>query len=475
MSFASLEYLPFLFATLAIFQFVPVRARIGFLCLASLLYCLAGPAWHVFVLLLATAASFTLTLRIGGASDARARKRWLIAAIVAQLGLLAFFRYAPQALDALHPAADGERAAWIDALRASVPLGLSFYALQHIGYAVDVHRRKLTACNEPLRYLLFGSFFPQLSSGPIERGGHLLPQLGALKLLNVADVSIGVRRILWGLLKKLVLADVLSSLARPIFERPEGFSPPQVALAALALFVVLYADFSAYTDIARGSARLFGIELVPNFDRPFLARSIFEFMRRWHMSLMSWVTDYIYSPLLRPPVTRARLWRANLIVMGALGVWHGAAPKFLVAGATFGVLLSLHQMREFALARSRPRGARRQPSRASNVAGWCAMLFSTTAITSCFFVRDLEHLGQLAVALVPSSWTHAFALAQHDLLLAALLAGAFALHALGAVRDLESLWTRVGKPGQLAFCAVLIASIVAFGARNAEPFLYFQF
>ena len=286
MSFAEWEYLPFLLVVLGAFQFVPRRARALFLLAASYAFYAWWSALHCLLLLASTAVDYGVGLALHATQNRRRRKLLLLLSIAVNLALLAVFKYGGFAAENLNRLLDVTGGGPIPWRELVLPLGISFYTFQTLSYSIDVYRRTIEPCRNPIDYALYVSFFPQLVAGPIERAGHLIPQLRRLELLSPGNFSLGARRILWGLLKKTVVSDRLIAFAMPVVRDPGAHDPVTLYTAATTMVAVLYLDFSAYTDIARGSARLFGVELVPNFDRPFLRRESSEFWTRWHLSLI---------------------------------------------------------------------------------------------------------------------------------------------------------------------------------------------
>lgn len=217
-----------------------------------------------------------------------------------------------------------------------LPVGISFYTFQAIGYSVDVYKRKITPCRDIISFFTFVAYFPQLVAGPIERATHLLPQIMNLRQWDWQRSVSGMRMILFGLLKKLCVADMLALYVDRIFDR--GFDSPLYVLAAgLGFTLQIYFDFSSYSEIARGVSRLLGIELVANFRFPYFSRNVIEFWQRWHISLMHWMRDYIYIPL---GGNRKGTWRTMIniaIVFFISGLWHGAGWNFIFWGVYWGV------------------------------------------------------------------------------------------------------------------------------------------
>jgi len=470
MSFASAEYLPFLALCLALFQFAPRRARTLFVAAASYGFYAWWSVPHLLLLLGSTLVDYSVALRLAGAEDPVRRRRWLALSLVFNLGPLALFKYSGLVLETLAPllgtlGIEAEAPGW------ALPLGISFYTFQTLGYTLDVYRGRLEPCRSLVSFATYVAFFPQLVAGPIERAKDLLPQVQRLQLLTTANLSLGVRLILWGLLKKRVLADRLGGELWPLFLAPDEHGALTLWLVASGMYVLLYLDFSAYTDIARGSARLFGVGLVQNFNAPFVSTSVTEFARRWHMSLFNWISEYVHGPLSRGRLTHATLWRANLVTMGLFGLWHGASWRFLLWGLWAGALISLEHSTRLSRAR---RGARPGQRTALGVgAGWLyANAVSALAIV-LFFAPALAHVGRY--------WSALFAAGQGSTdwsalgRVAGILGILFTVHALGARLDLERAWTRIGWAGRLLWFTGLTWAVLRWFELLNRPFIYFQF
>jgi D-alanyl-lipoteichoic acid acyltransferase DltB (MBOAT superfamily) len=218
-----------------------------------------------------------------------------------------------------------------------MPLGLSFFTFAHIGYLIDVWKRRVPPERHVGRFALFGAFFPQIVSGPIPRAGHLLPQLAAPVPLDEERFCSGSATILWGLFKKLVIADRLAQYVTPVYANPSAFNGPTLAFATYFFAFQIYCDFSGYTDIAIGVARLLGVDLMENFRQPYLARSIADFWHRWHISLSTWFRDYVYIPMGGSRVRTAR-WVLNVMTVFLVsGLWHGASWTFVIWGGLHGL------------------------------------------------------------------------------------------------------------------------------------------
>jgi alginate O-acetyltransferase complex protein AlgI len=339
--FTSLAYVAFLAASVAIFYALPgARARTWWLLLASLAFYVSLSG--VWTLLLAAEVlvgylAARLIARLGGAGGGRARLV-LAGSIGLLVGMLAAVRYSgivgPGGLFALGGVGVGSLGPVLGLL---APIGVSFWTLQSIAYLVDVYRGDAQPERHIVRYATYATFFPYVMAGPIPRPGRVLPQLGDAHRFDASRADSALPLILWGAFKKLVVADPLGVAVAAVFSSPRTFPGPRGGLvyvvAAVAFTIQIYCDFSGYTDIARGSARLFGVELAPNFDRPLLARSVREFWNRWHMTLTNWLRDYVYIPLGGNRVPTWRRYLNVLVTYLASGLWHGAtAPLMVWAG-----------------------------------------------------------------------------------------------------------------------------------------------
>lgn len=225
----------------------------------------------------------------------------------------------------------------IPSLDVLLPVGISFYTFQEVSYVIDVYRGQLPAQRRLGIFALYVSYFPQLVAGPIERSHRLMPQLTARRYFCPEQAVYGLRQILWGMCKKVVIADNLATWVDQVYTTPAAYSGPVLTLGTVCFAFQIYCDFSGYSDIALGSARIMGIRLMQNFDRPYLSRSIAEFWQRWHISLSTWFRDYIYIPLGGRRVSTSR-WCVNIIIVFALsGLWHGADWTFIAWGLLHGL------------------------------------------------------------------------------------------------------------------------------------------
>jgi alginate O-acetyltransferase complex protein AlgI len=287
----------------------------------------------LFLLFFSTFLDFYSGLKIESAKTPKAAKHWMILSIGMNLGFLGLFKYydffATSFASAL--ASLGVEAHPV-LLNVILPVGISFYTFHGLSYVLDIYFKKIKAERNFVEYGVFVSFFPLLVAGPIERATHLLPQVKQTRKFNYGQSVDGLRLILWGLFKKVVIADQCAIFVDAVYGDYAHASDQQLALAVVLFSFQIYGDFSGYSDMATGVAKLFGIELLRNFNYPYFSRSIAEFWRRWHISLSSWFRDYLYIPLGGSRVSKQRQIRNTLIIFLVSGFWHGANWTFLVWG-----------------------------------------------------------------------------------------------------------------------------------------------
>ena len=294
------------------------------------------------LLFLTTLLSYLSGLLLSS-TEQQNRRRWICGGnIVINLAILGYFKYFNFFAENLQTLL-GSIGIHLDQVTLDVilPVGISFYTFQALSYSIDVYRRQLPATRDVVAFASFISFFPQLVAGPIEQAAHLLPQFQKARRFDYNQAVQGMRQILWGFFKKLIIADNCAKLANGIFDHYTDANSSLLILGALFFTFQIYGDFSGYSDIALGTARLFGIELRKNFDSPYFSRDISEFWRRWHISLNKWFIQYVYIPLGGSRCSKAKTIRNILVVFFLSGLWHGANWTFVTWGIYNGILLSL--------------------------------------------------------------------------------------------------------------------------------------
>lgn len=337
MLFNSLDYLVFIVFAFVVYWFFfekNLKAQNLFLLVISYGFYSWWDYRFLLLLLFSTLLDFVTGLKMAGSLTPGRKKFWFWTSVLINLGFLGFFKYYNFFVDSLTYAlarTGVDINPWT--LQIILPIGISFYTFHGLSYVVDIYRNRIEPAKNFVEYAVFVSFFPLLVAGPIERATHLLPQIQRPRVFQYKFASDGMRLILWGLFKKVVIADNCASFVNAIFANYSEASRGQLILGAVFFAAQIYGDFSGYSDMARGSAQLLGIELLTNFRTPYFARDIAEFWRRWHISLTTWFRDYVYVPLGGSKTGRWLSVRNTVIVFLISGFWHGANWTFILWGA----------------------------------------------------------------------------------------------------------------------------------------------
>ncbi|MEM7659518.1 MAG: MBOAT family protein [Bacteroidota bacterium] len=474
MLFTSFTYAGFLALAFGLYWLLARKGRIwqnALLLLASYGFYAVWDWRFLGLILLSSATDYFAGLRISASNSPSSRKKWLWLSLTVNLGILGLFKYFDFFLGSFQSLMEtlGVQAN-LPTLAFILPVGISFYTFQTLSYTLDVYRGKLDACKDPLRFFTFVAFFPQLVAGPIERASSLLPQLAQVKAFDAKQAGDGLRLILWGLFQKIVLADQLARWVNPIYASPEQVSGPWLLLATGAFALQIYGDFAGYSNIAIGSAKLLGINLMTNFQQPYFATSIRGFWSRWHISLSTWFRDYVYIPLGGNQVSHRR-WQGNILLTFLVsGLWHGANWTFVIWGGIHG-LAYLVEAASKSWNQIIPKGI-----------SWIATLFVVVLAWLFFRAENLGHAWEI-IAGFGKGWNQGLRLPagiefptirEGWLLLSSL--GLFWL--LSALRNqaIYQQWLTGPSGYRWASYWALIAWIAIFGAyEGPEPFIYFQF
>jgi D-alanyl-lipoteichoic acid acyltransferase DltB (MBOAT superfamily) len=337
MLFNSLQYLIFFPLVVGAFFALPHRFRWLLLLAASYYFYMCWKPEYALLIFVSTLIDYWAALQMGKTGERRGRRKYLVLSLVANLGILFSFKYFNFFNDSIRALCDSVNIFYgVSSFDLLLPVGISFYTFQTLSYTIDVYK----GTRRPERHFgifaVYVSFFPQLVAGPIERSTRLMPQFFEKKKFEYDRVVSGLQLVLWGLFKKIVIADRLAVYVNQVYNHPGDFSGGPLILATYFFAFQIYCDFSGYSDIAIGSARILGFDLMQNFRRPYFAQSIADFWQRWHISLSTWFRDYLYIPLGGNRVVKWR-WYYNLMIVFVLsGLWHGANWTFLVWGALHG-------------------------------------------------------------------------------------------------------------------------------------------
>lgn len=335
MLFNSLSFLFFLPLVLTLYWSAAnksLRAQNGLLLVASYFFYACWDWRFLFLLIFSTLLDYVTGIKIS-ASVGRQKKLWLWTSIGINLGFLGVFKYYNFFSETLASALSqiGFKAD-LGTLRVILPVGISFYTFHGLSYVIDLYKNRINPEKNILNYALFVGFFPLLVAGPIERATHLLPQIIKKREFNYSESVDGLKQILWGFFKKIVIADHCAGIVNSIFRDSSYYSGSVLVLGAVFFALQIYCDFSGYSDIALGTARLFGIDLLRNFAFPYFSRDIAEFWRRWHISLSSWFKDYVYIPLGGSRGGTSQKIVNTMVIFLLSGFWHGANWTFVIWG-----------------------------------------------------------------------------------------------------------------------------------------------
>ena len=449
MQFTSLAFAIFLPIVFLIYWVVPNKYRAFFVLLVSDGVYMTFSAGYVLLLFVMSLLAYFVGLYCSSRS--------LIAGVMIQVGVLAFFKYAN-----LLPG-------WSDSL--VVPVGISFYLFKSISYMADVYKGKLQPEKKPVFFFLYLAFFPDVVSGPINRAEVLIPQLKEEKAFDYDRAVYGMRLILLGLFKKLLIADTLSRYVNPVFETPGAYMGISYLAAALFYTIEIYCDFSGYSDMAVGIARLFGVCSMENFKSPYLSANIKEFWERWHRSLSGWLRDYVYIPLGGSRKGKLRTYFNLMITFLISGIWHGANLTFLVWGALHGIYQVVYRFYKKHCKWEMPK-----------IIG-VALTFAFVSLAWIFFRADSVYdafymIRYMGYNLSPLLAYHKMGMVRQDFyLIIGSVSFLFLVDFLSLRMDVIKAVDRLKAPVRWAGYLLLAALILAFHLHNgtSQQFIYFQF
>ena len=473
MVFNSFQFVVFFAIVYALYRSVPHRQQNWLLLLASY-YFYGSWDWRFLVLLLAsTLIDYLCALYIDSRDDPVQRKRALIVSLGFNLSMLGFFKYFNFFATSLQELLLGfGLQADYATLHIVLPIGISFYTFITMSYVVDVYRRHITPCRNLADFALFISYFPHLVAGPILRAEALLPQITHPRTIRSVHVREAMWLILWGFFKKVFVADNLAKVANAVFHGQGHQGGAEVLLGTYAFAFQIYGDFSGYSDIARGVSLLMGIELNVNFRFPYFVRSATEFWRHWHISLSTWLRDYLYIPLggNRGGPRRTKINLALTMVLG--GLWHGAAWTYVLWGCYQGALLMAFRTGQEWLERSK---STLLDSRWAQAVG-IVLMFQLTCYGWLIF--RAESAGQIASMTASLAGGYDFTTPVAASYLAQLVFFASPLlliHAFEAWRDDLMAVLTLPAPARYSLCALLLYATVLWGEFGGAEFIYFRF
>jgi alginate O-acetyltransferase complex protein AlgI len=476
MIFASKVFFLFLPTVLVVYHLLRRRSHKYSLLLAAswLFYAWLSPQ-YLWVILLLTATDYVAGLKIEAATGESTRRRWLWFSVVSNLGLLAAFKYVPFAYD------NAVSLAQLCGVRINdrtwnilLPLGISFHTFQGISYTVDVYRRHIRAVRSFRDYALFVAFWPQLAAGPIVRAVEFLPQMVTPPAVTAKQVADGLHLFVLGLFKKLFIADSLDVLfVTPVFSNPAAFDPAAHRWACVAWAAQIYCDFSGYSDMAVGCAKWFGFELPRNFNFPYLATSMADFWRRWHLSLSTWLRDYVYFPMGGSRGSAARTYFNLMAVFLMCGLWHGATWAWLAYGGLFGLLMCLHRAWDRAVT-GLPWADRMRASVPWKLAAWAVTFQQLLAGLILVRMQSWADGRLMAKSLFGVDLLRAWSAAVPvwvPLLLGLVVFG----HVFSGLRKRECVLMELPSVVRTAVYAVAVVLLVTLSPGVTKTFIYIQF
>lgn len=478
MLFNSLHFLVFFPVVVTAYFLIPHRYRWVFLLIASSYFYMVFIPAYVFILFVLIIVDYTVGRVLEATEEGKKKKRYLALSLAANVGILFFFKYFNFFQDNIAAIAEAIGLAYsARTFSFLLPIGLSFHTFQSLAYIIEVYRGRQKAERHLGIYALYVMFFPQLVAGPIERPYHMLHQFHEKQSFSFVRVSDGLRRMLWGFFKKIVVADNLARVVDHVYNYPTQFDGWPLVIATVFFAFQLYADFSGYSDIAIGSAEVLGFRLMNNFDRPYIARSIADFWRRWHISLSSWFRDYVYIPLGGNRLGTPRTYVNIMLVFLLSGLWHGANWTYVVWGGINGAYLVISQatvafrgrLKEFFSVALYPRLFGIWQTGITFVLAAVAFLFfrARTLSDAWYILTHLAPSGG-AVFSIGVSWAEFLAAC-------AAILGMILVERIGSFDETAErvkrlpFWIRWS-----AYNAVMLW-IVFFGYFGEQPFIYFQF
>lgn len=474
-SFSFLLFLPIIFVLYWWANQKSLKLQNSIVLLASYFFYACWDWRFLFLLIFSTALDYYTGLKMCGAQTDKVRKFWFWLSISINVGFLSVFKYYNFFATSLQESlsAIGFEITPV-LLQVVLPVGISFYTFHGLSYVIDIYNGRIKAEKDFVDYSLFVSYFPLLVAGPIERATHLLPQIKKKRHFNYATAILGLRQILWGMFKKVVIADNCALFVNAIFDKPELHSGSTLLCGAILFALQIYGDFSGYSDIALGVSKLFGIDLLKNFNYPYFSRDIAEFWRRWHISLSSWFRDYLYIPL---GGSKGNVWmriRNTVIIFLVSGFWHGANWTFIV----WGLLNALYIMPSILMNTNRNNlgvvaETRLLPSLKESFQ--MATTFALTVLAWVFFRAEsvVAALNYLKGIFNNSLFSVPTNLPKIEIILCLFM---FSIEWMGRKNNfaIENLHFMKDRKIRWCFYTFLLLLIVGFGAKE-QSFIYFQF
>ncbi len=481
MLFNSIDFLVFFPIVVAAYFLLPDRFRWVLLLVASYFFYMYWNPKYAVLIALSTIVDFAAAIQIGSAKRTIVRRAWLFVSLAGNLGLLFTFKYLgffSANLDRLlESLAMPQRMPELDLL---LPVGISFYTFQTLSYTIDVYRGEREPARHFGKFALYVSFFPQLVAGPIERSTRLLPQFFEKHPFDPDRIRSGLLLMAWGFFKKLVIADRLALYVTEVYNGDTEYTGLTILIATYAFAFQIFCDFSGYSDIAIGAARIMGYDLMRNFDRPYYARSVAEFWRRWHISLSTWMRDYIYIPLGGNRGGIRRLYVNLMITFLVSGLWHGANWTFIIWGALHGAYIvasrALQPVRTAWAERAGVSPTSRVIAVAQMVVTFHLVVFAWIFFRADNLAHAVDLIGRMAVGFRPWDATILSPMPGPEIVSALMgLVMMEFVHLLQFRMSVSERLFALPTPVRWAAYCGLVYTIVALGTFTSDAFIYFQF
>lgn len=472
MNFNSILFFVLVIPVLLLYRWLPWKWGKIVLVIASYVFYGYAEPWYMILLFYSSVVDYIGAIMIHDAKKEIWRKVWLAISVIGNLGLLLTFKYTDfiienvNVLGAVFDVTPIEKLGWL------LPVGISFYTFQTLSYTIDVYRKEAEPCRDFMTFALYVAYFPQLVAGPIERASHLIKQLGEKHQVDAENIMQGIQRILWGLVKKCVIADRLAILINEAYANPGEMPAPVLLIVMPGFMLQLYLDFSAYTDIAIGLARLMGVKLADNFKHPLAARNPADFWNRWHITLTTWFRDYVFvtlGGLKRQQMTKSLI---NIMIVFTLtGIWHGARWNFVFFGIYAGLGVAAYQyIKIFSPWRTT------RPLLGKTILGTSLAVFLHTVYYSLggvfFRTPDIATALQLYKGALFNTWRIAH---EHQLYIL-FFALMFVIH---FIRDSDKYMLRINEKTKLipvwAWCTFYLVVLALWAYDYQITFVYFQF
>ncbi len=469
MVFTSLTFLGFFTVLLSLFVFIRTdRGRIFLLLAASYTFYAAWDYRFLLLLLLSGVSGWWLGLQMTHTKSLAKRRTCLVFSLIISLGMLGYFKYANFFLDSFAALFGISE---LGNLRIILPVGISFFTFQTMSYTIDLYRDKIPVCRDLPKFLLFVAFFPQLVAGPIIRASHFLPQLDLPIRLTRPNAILGAQLFLGGAVQKVLIADNLARFVDPTFADPALYSSSTLWLAVACYSIQIFCDFSGYSLMAIGTGRILGFDLPQNFRMPYVATSLTEFWHRWHISLSTWLRDYLYVPLGGNRHGSFRKFQNVFLTMLLGGLWHGASWNFVVWGGSHGLGLVIQKLWNRWFGGTFPKIS---GTRSYRGVSWALNLVFIGLLWVPFRCVDFETTGiffrQLVQATDGIHWMHTPSLV---ILGAVLIWHGLYLHKRSPYHRFPALRPSNYMPAVVVLGALML--FLLFAPTNTSPFIYFQF